>query len=185
MHMIGDDRVTLKGMTPLAALAKVTAALPAAEDRLGQRDMADAVSTAIAHARHLIVQAGTGSGKTMAYLVPAVLTGKRVVVATATKTLQDQLAAKDLPFLEAHLGRPFDWAELKGRSNYICMQRVRELQASAAQGQLEMEEFAEATKAEGKRMIEWSGTTKTGDQAELTLSPAERIWQTVSVGSDE
>ncbi|HZX54905.1 MAG TPA: DEAD/DEAH box helicase, partial [Ilumatobacteraceae bacterium] len=129
-------------MTPLAALATVTAALPAAEDRPGQRDMADAVSSAIDQGRHLIVQAGTGTGKTMAYLVPAVLTGKRVVVATATKTLQDQLAAKDLPFLEAHLGRSFDWAVLKGRSNYICMQRVRELQASAAQGQLEIEEFA-------------------------------------------
>ncbi|HEY4610483.1 MAG TPA: ATP-dependent DNA helicase, partial [Ilumatobacteraceae bacterium] len=172
-------------MTPLAALATVTAALPAAEDRPGQRDMADAVSSAIDQGRHLIVQAGTGTGKTMAYLVPAVLTGKRVVVATATKTLQDQLAAKDLPFLEAHLGRSFDWAVLKGRSNYICMQRVRELQASAAQGQLEIEEFAETTKAEVKRLIEWSGTTKTGDQADLSWSPADRSWQTVSVGSDE
>ena len=121
-----------------------------------------------------IVQAGTGTGKTMAYLVPAVLTGKRIVVATATKALQDQLAAKDLPFLEAHLGRPFDWAVLKGRSNYICMQRVRELQSSAAQGQLEIEEFAETTKAEIKRLVEWSGTTKTGDQADLTWSPADR-----------
>ena len=108
-------------MTPVEALTKVTAALPAAEDRPGQREMSDAVASAIDHGRHLIVQAGTGTGKTMAYLVPAVLTGKRVVVATATKALQDQLAAKDLPFLQAHLGRPFDWAILKGRSNYICM----------------------------------------------------------------
>src|SRR4029079_1853944 len=172
-------------MTPVEALTKVTAALPAAEDRPGQREMSDAVASAIDHGRHLIVQAGTGTGKTMAYLVPAVLTGKRVVVATATKALQDQLAAKDLPFLQAHLGRPFDWAILKGRSNYICMQRVRELQSSAAQGQLEMEEFAATTKAEVKRLIEWSGTTKTGDQADLTWSPADRSWQTVSVGSDE
>src|SRR3954451_13331907 len=133
-------------MTPLAALATVTAALPAAEDRPGKRDMADAGSSAIDQGRPLIVQAGTGTGKTMAYLVPAVLTGKRVVVATAAKTLQDQLAAEDLPLLEAPLGRPFHWAVLKGRSNYICMHRLRELQASAAQGQLEMEEFAEATK---------------------------------------
>src|SRR6476646_6850828 len=168
-----------------AALQRVVAGLPAAEDRPGQATMAAAVAQAITDRKHLIVQAGTGTGKTMAYLVPAVLAGKRVVVATATKTLQDQLAAKDLPFLETHLGRPFDWAVLKGRSNYICMQRVRELQTSAAQGQLEIEEFAETTKAEIKRLIEWSGTTKTGDQADLTWAPSDRTWQTVSVGSDE
>ncbi|MEY2524026.1 MAG: ATP-dependent helicase DinG, partial [Ilumatobacteraceae bacterium] len=125
-----------------SALAKVIAALPAAEERPGQQQMAVAVSDAIASGKHLIVQAGTGTGKTMGYLVPAVLTGKPIVVATATKALQDQLASKDLPFLEAHLGKPFDWAILKGRSNYICMQRVRELQSTEAQGQLEIEEFA-------------------------------------------
>ncbi len=121
----------------------------------------------------------------MAYLVPAVLSGKRVVVATATKALQDQLAAKDLPFLDEHLGRSFDWAVLKGRSNYICMQRVRELQSSAAGGQLEIEDFAATTKVEINRLCEWSGTTNTGDQADLTWSPADRSWQAVSVGSDE
>jgi ATP-dependent DNA helicase DinG len=171
-------------MTPLDALAKVTAALPAAEDRPGQQQMAEAVSQAIGHTRHLIVQAGTGTGKTMGYLVPIVLAGKRVVVATATKALQDQLAAKDLPFLEAHLGRPFEWAVLKGRSNYICMQRVREVQSSAA-GQLEIEDFAASTKVEIKRLCEWSGTTKTGDQADLTWSPTDRSWQAVSVSGDE
>ena len=106
-------------------------------------------------------------------------------MATATKALQDQLAAKDLPFLEAHLGRPFDWAVLKGRSNYICMQRVRELQSTEGQGQLEIEDFAATTKVEIKRLCEWSGDTKTGDQADLTWSPADRSWQAVSVGSDE
>jgi len=168
-----------------SALAKVVAALPAAEERPGQQQMAVAVSDAIASGKHLIVQAGTGTGKTMGYLVPAVLTGKRIVVATATKALQDQLASKDLPFLEAHLGKPFDWAILKGRSNYICMQRVRELQSTEAQGQLEIEEFAATTKVEIKRLSEWSGTTKTGDQADLAWSPADRSWQAVSVGSDE
>jgi len=84
----------MTALTALTALANVTAALPAAEDRPGQRDMAEAVDSAIVSGRHLIVQAGTGTGKTMAYLVPAVLAGKRVVVATATKTLQDQLAAR-------------------------------------------------------------------------------------------
>ncbi|MGB8860677.1 MAG: DEAD/DEAH box helicase, partial [Ilumatobacteraceae bacterium] len=89
------------------ALAAVTGALPAAEDRPGQQQMAQAVASAIESGRHLVVQAGTGTGKTLGYLVPAITAGKRVVVATATKALQDQLAAKDLPFLEAHLGIPF------------------------------------------------------------------------------
>ena len=124
-----------------AALAAVTGALPAAEERPGQRQMAQAVASSIDSGRHLVVQAGTGTGKTLGYLVPAIVAGKRVVVATATKALQDQLAAKDLPFLEAHLGIPFDWAVLKGRSNYVCMQRVREIQGSDS-GQLELEEFA-------------------------------------------
>ena len=167
-----------------SALAEVTAALPAAEDRPGQRQMASAVDGAIRHGRHLIVQAGTGTGKTLGYLVPALLADKRVVVATATKALQDQLAAKDLPFLEAHLGKPFDWAVLKGRSNYICMQRVRELQSASA-GQLELEDLAASTQVEIKRLCEWSGATATGDQADLSWSPNDRSWQAVSVGSDE
>ncbi len=167
------------------AVRRVTGALPAAEERPGQLAMAQAVAEGIAANRHLIVQADTGTGKTMGYLVPAVLAGERIVVATATKALQDQLAAKDLPFLESHLGRSFDWAVLKGRSNYICMQRIRELQSTADQGQLEIEEFAATTKVEIKRLSEWSGTTDTGDQADLSWSPSDRAWQAVSVGSDE
>lgn len=171
-------------MTLLQALARVTGALPAAEERPGQQQMATAVGAAIENGRHLVVQAGTGTGKTIGYLVPSILAGKRVVVATATKALQDQLAAKDLPFLQAHLEMPFEWAVLKGRSNYICMQRVREIQDKAT-GQLELEDFAVTTKAEINRLVEWSGTTDTGDQASLSWAPSDRSWQAVSVGSDE
>lgn len=167
-----------------SALASVTGALPAAEDRPGQREMALAVADAIATGKHLVVQAGTGTGKTLGYLVPAIVAGKRVVVATATKALQDQLAAKDLPFLQAHLGIPFDWAVLKGRSNYVCMQRVRELQA-AATGQLELEEFAATVRVDINKLVAWSGTTDSGDQATLDWAPADKAWQAVSVGSDE
>ncbi len=167
-----------------AALAAVTGALPAAEERPGQQQMAQAVASSIDSGRHLVVQAGTGTGKTLGHLVPAIVAGKRVVVATATKALQDQLAAKDLPFLEAHLGIPFDWAVLKGRSNYVCMQRVREIQG-ADSGQLELEEFAATTKVEINRLVAWSGTTDTGDQAGLDWAPSDRAWQAVSVGSDE
>ena len=81
------------------ALVRVTAALPGGELRPGQVEMAKAVANAIAERRHLVVQAGTGTGKSLGYLVPAVLMGVRVVIATATKALQDQLAGKDLPFL--------------------------------------------------------------------------------------
>ncbi len=171
-------------MTLLQALARVTGALPAAEERPGQQQMATAVAAAIASGRHLVVQAGTGTGKTIGYLVASILAGKRVVVATATKALQDQLAAKDLPFLQQHLEVPFDWAVLKGRSNYICMQRVREIQDKSS-GQLELEDFALTTKAEINRLVEWSGNTATGDQASLSWAPSERSWQAVSVGSDE
>ena len=82
-----------------ATLRSVTGRLPAHEDRPGQVRMAEAVADAIADKRHLVVQAGTGTGKSLAYLVPAIASGKRVVVATATKALQDQLADKELPFL--------------------------------------------------------------------------------------
>ncbi|MGZ4760556.1 MAG: DEAD/DEAH box helicase, partial [Acidimicrobiales bacterium] len=85
-----------------AALAAATAALPAGEDRPGQVEMAVAVGRAITDRRPLIVQAGTGTGKSMAYLVPSVLSGSKVVISTATKALQDQLAGKDLPFLAKH-----------------------------------------------------------------------------------
>ena len=77
--------------------------------------------------RHLVVQAGTGTGKSLAYLIPAALAGQRVVVATATKALQDQLAHNDLPLVAGALGGDFSFAVLKGRSNYLCRQRVAEV----------------------------------------------------------
>lgn len=171
----------------VAALAGVTAALPAAEDRPGQRDMAERVATAIEHRRHLVVQAGTGTGKTLAYLVPAIVSGKRTIVATATKALQDQLATKDLPFLSEQLaeqGIELDWAVLKGRSNYICLQRLRETN-DPAQTQLDLDEMSATTKLEIKQLGEWAAGSPTGDQAELDWNPSDTSWRAVSVGSDE
>ncbi len=167
-----------------AALQQVTRALPTAEERPGQTLMAEAVARAIGRGSHLLVAAGTGTGKTLGYLVPAVLSGRRTVVATATKALQDQLASKDLPFLEAHLGRPFEWAVLKGRSNYVCLQRLREL-AQAGDGQLELEEMAGTTRVEVKRLAEWAATTRTGDLAELDWAPSDAAARAVTVSSDE
>lgn len=171
----------------LAALDTVTGALDRSEVRDGQHRMASLVEQAIADGRHLVVQAGTGTGKTLAYLVPAIVSGSTVVVATATKALQDQLATKDLPFLGeqlAGLGLDFDWAVLKGRSNYVCLQRLSEM-ADPDQGALELDAMAVITKAEIKKLADWSATTTTGDAAELEWTPTDIAWRSVSVGSDE
>lgn len=161
-------------------LEKVVAQLPGGgEVRDGQRVMAEAVADAIESGRHLVVQAGTGTGKTLAYLVPAVVTGARVVVATATKALQDQLAGKDLPFLDAHVGG-FSWAILKGRSNYVCRQRVAEL-LDDRQGRLDVANDDPGLTA----VLEWANETEVGDRAELALEPRAAVWDAVSVGSDE
>ena len=146
--------------------------------------MADRVAEAIGAHRHLVIQAGTGTGKTLAYLVPAIESRSTVVVATATKALQDQLALKDLPFLAEHLGVDFDFAVLKGRSNYVCLQRLREM-SSPDQAQLELDTMAVTTQVEIKRIAEWVATTDTGDQAEMEWTPTDNAWRAVSVGSDE
>ena len=116
-----------------AALARVTGSLAAHEDRPSQRAMAAAVGRAVTGRRHLVVQAGTGTGKSLGYLVPTLVLGARVVVSTATKALQDQLATRDLPLLERSLGVPFTWAVLKGRSNYLCRQRASEVAGAGDQ----------------------------------------------------
>jgi len=169
-------------------LAGVTGSLPGAEDRPGQQEMARRIDAAISSGRHLVVQAGTGTGKTLAYLVPAVLGDVRTIVVTATKALQDQLATKDLPFLAERLSTEHDvhlsWSILKGRSNYLCLQRLHEV-SEPTEDQLELEPMAATTKVEITRLKEWSGRTVTGDQAELDWTPTPVAWRSVSVGSDE
>lgn len=170
-----------------AALEHVTAGLAGHEDRPGQLRMAELVADAIRSEQHVVVQAGTGTGKTLAYLVPAVVSGHKTVVATATRALQDQLASKDLPFLAerlAELGVEFEWTVLKGRSNYLCLQRLREINAPT-QGTLDLDELSAVTKQEIQKLAEWAGRSPTGDQAELDWNPSESAWQAVSVGVDE
>jgi len=165
-----------------ATLSAVTARLPGAEQRPGQLAMAAAVAEAIAAERHLVVQAGTGTGKSLAYLVPAILSGRRVVVATATRTLQDQLAGNDLPFLAEHLDRPFSFAILKGRSNYLCHQRLRELTGEGAQQELA---GLVAGRAALERLAAWAARTHSGDRADLDEEPPPSLWSAVSVGPRE
>ena len=175
-----------------AVLAHVTAGLPGHEDRPGQARMAELVAEAIGTQQHLIVQAGTGTGKTLAYLVGSLVMGKRVVVATATKALQDQLATKDLPFLAerlGELGHEFAWAVLKGRSNYLCLQRLREANNASGQDALDLglgdDARGHVLRSELKRLSAWAADSPSGDQAELDWSPSDQAWKAVSVGSDE
>ena len=163
-------------------MARVVAALhDGGEERPGQMEMAEAVAAAVTNEQHLVVQAGTGTGKSLAYLVPALLSGKRVVVATATKALQDQLAGKDLPFLEKHLEVPFEFAVLKGRSNYLCRQRAREVMGG--DDQLELDDDVGDLGREIARLIEWGRSSPTGDRAELDFEPRPRAWSSVSVSA--
>ena len=124
-----------------------------------QADMAIAIGRTIEAGGVLVVEAGTGVGKTFAYLVPALLSGERVVISTATKTLQDQLFGRDLPRLTQALGLPVRTALLKGRSSYLCLHRLE----TARHG----ESLPERTSLQTLAKIEqWSQVTRTGDLAE-------------------
>jgi ATP-dependent DNA helicase DinG len=171
--------------TATDALVHVTSFLAGGgEVRHGQRQMAAAVETAAADRHHLFVQAGTGTGKSLAYLVPALLSGRRTVVATATKALQDQLAQKDLPFLADHLGVEFTFAVLKGRANYVCRQRLSELASEATQTSIDG--LAENARDDQLARIKvWAAETTTGDRAELDFEPSPATWSAVSVGVRE
>jgi ATP-dependent DNA helicase DinG len=128
--------------------------------RPSQQAMAARISEALAQQEVLLVEAGTGTGKTFAYLVPALLSGRRVLLSTGTRTLQDQLYHRDLPLLSGALGRPATVALLKGRSNYLCRARL-DLQGPR-QG-----EFAVLADPLIGHIVEWSLRTRTGDLAEL------------------
>lgn len=166
-----------------AALARAVAAMPGGEQRQGQIEMARAVAVSIDTERHLMVQAGTGVGKTLGYLIPAILSGKKVVVATATKALQEQLTAKDLPFLEEHLGVPFEFSLLKGRSNYICRAALADSVAKHAQGELLDREGIGVSRL--SEIVEWSIGSETGDRSDLPFVVSNGEWSSVSVAVTE
>ena len=173
------------------------------EERRGQRQMAHAVADAMQNGRHLAVRAGTGTGKSVAYLVPALLSGRRVVVATATKALQEQLARKDLPLVAAAIGRKVRFAVLKGRSNYLCRQRIAEGSSRTSQGQLEgtLDSGRDTglrdgrlgdsrlgdsgLGAEARAVAAWAAPTGTGDVGELDFEPDGRVWASFSVSPGE
>ena len=144
--------------------------LPSWEDRPGQYEMATGVAAALEERRHLIVEAGTGTGKTLAYLVPLILAGKRVVVSTGTKNLQEQLVRKDVPFLESVVGHKLRVAVMKGRSNFLCLQKLADQQSKPAlQGLSEVTDFS--------LIRDWARHTSTGDRSELPeLREDSKLW---------
>ncbi len=149
------------------------------EARPQQRAMARAVAQALADRRHLAVEAGTGVGKSLAYLVPLILAAKaaktQAMVSTYTISLQEQLMHKDLPFLEEHLGVPFKAVLVKGRSNYLCLRRLARAERNAP------ELFKSRENEELAYLREWAGRTEEGSLQELRQQPSPDLWSAVNV----
>ncbi|HEX9290154.1 MAG TPA: ATP-dependent DNA helicase [Anaeromyxobacteraceae bacterium] len=159
---------------PDGALAR---SLPGYEHRRDQLAMAREVGRALEERRYLVVEAGTGTGKTLAYLVPAALSGRKVIVSTATKTLQEQIWTKDLPLLAERAGLDISAAYLKGRANYYCLARGAK--------------FAESptfpTRGEAAlfpRVEEWVRHTETGDRSEIDLPDQYGAWRELSASGE-
>jgi len=140
------------------------------EHRPGQLEMAEAVHDAFEAHHHAIVEAGTGTGKTLAYLIPAICSGRRVVISTATKSLQEQLYSKDIPFLQKHFAPNLKVAVMKGRANFLCVAKLHQM---ADQGLLKGMEELDAF----RQIKDWAKLTETGDRAELTFLPDDsELW---------
>jgi ATP-dependent DNA helicase DinG len=178
---MSDDRPRLAGaarrlLGPGGPLAQ---AFPGYEEREGQLAMADAVERALRESRTLICEAGTGTGKTLAYLVPAIQSGLKVVVSTATKALQEQILVKDLPLVAEHLGLDPRAALGKGLGNYLCLRRFDELRHSAGAHP------DPAIRRSLPLLERWARDTETGDRAELvTLAEGDPIWREVCSSSE-
>jgi len=148
------------------------------EPRPGQREMAREVAAAIEAGRVLLAEAGTGTGKTLAYLVPAILSGRRVLISTGTKNLQEQIFFKDLPELQAALGVPFRATYMKGRGNYLCLHRFDTFRDNPLSMAFVEPEVVEA-------LSSWAARTGTGDRAELEDLPEDLgIWPEIAATSE-
>jgi ATP-dependent DNA helicase DinG len=151
---------------------------PNYEFRPGQVEMAEAVETALRERKHLVVEAGTGTGKTLSYLVPAIQFGKRVVISTGTKNLQEQLFFKDIPFLQKHFSRPIQVCYMKGRSNYACLQKIYDAEREPVLTGLE-------EVADFQIIRTWLDTTEFGDRAEIkTLPESSTAWAKIDARGD-
>jgi ATP-dependent DNA helicase DinG len=170
----GDPILAVLG--PNGLLAK---AVPGYEHRPQQIAMARLVRRALDERRYALIEAGTGTGKTLAYLLPAVLCGRKVVVSTATKTLQEQIVGKDLPLLREVSGLEFTATVMKGRANYLCLSRMDRAE--------EDPHFTLSSREEIKAfklVLQWSKTTPFGDKSELDLPEALGLWHQLSASSE-
>lgn len=151
---------------------------PEYEYRPGQVAMAEAVADALANKRHLLVEAGTGTGKTLAYLVPAIAAGKRVIISTGTKNLQEQLFNKDIPFLHKAFPSRFKAMYLKGRSNYLCLLRLKRAESQPVLDGLNEVEYFDLVR-------NWAYQSAIGDRAELAELPDNvSFWRHIDARSD-
>jgi ATP-dependent DNA helicase DinG len=182
-----------EGMPPVGSLLAAAVAGIGGTERPGQVAMAEAVERCLRSGEHLAVQAGTGTGKSLAYLVPAaahaLASGETVVVATATIALQRQLVDRDLPrlveALEPLLGRPPVFAILKGRRNYLCLHRLRSGAPEEPGDMLFEPSTVSAVGEQVRRLSEWADRTTTGDRDELVPGVEDRAWRQVSVTAPE
>ena len=140
------------------------------EHRRSQLEMAEGVEEAFRTKQHLIVEAGTGTGKTLAYLLPAIRSGRRVVISTATKSLQEQLYTKDVPFVQRHFAPQLKAVVMKGRANFLCRQKLHQIEGQPLlKGMEELDWFTQ--------IREWERLTETGDRAELSFLPDDaELW---------
>lgn len=170
-----------------AMLGAVVEAKPGGSRRPGQVEMARGVATALDGDSHLLCEAGPGTGKSFGYLLPAIASGKKVVVSTATKSLQDQLAARDLPFLAEALGPlgvQFAWATIKGRQNYLCLSKLEEhREGDESQAGL-FDDPADDSDLMGL-LLEWAEVHETGDRDDLPTAVPDDLWSEVSVSGME
>ncbi|HKW65538.1 MAG TPA: ATP-dependent DNA helicase [Candidatus Acidoferrum sp.] len=140
------------------------------EYRAAQLEMAELVHDAFESHHHAIVEAGTGTGKTLAYLIPAICSGRRVVISTATRSLQEQLFQKDIPFLQKHFAPNLKVAVMKGRSNFLCISKLNQTQDQALLKGIEEVDYF-------RQIKDWAKLTETGDRAELTFLPDDsELW---------
>ncbi|MGB8510382.1 MAG: ATP-dependent DNA helicase [Pyrinomonadaceae bacterium] len=160
----------------------IARAHPEYEHRPGQIQMAEAVLRAFEERRHLVVEAGTGTGKTLAYLVPAIAAatarGGRVVISTGTKNLQEQLMEKDIPFLQHVLPKKFTAAYMKGRGNYACLHRIKKAETSPILDGLDDVDYFDEVR-------HWARDSESGDRAELTELPEHlSFWRHIDARSE-
>jgi ATP-dependent DNA helicase DinG len=148
------------------------------EHRPGQLQMAEVIHDAFANHHHAIVEAGTGTGKTLAYLLPAICSGRRVVISTATKSLQEQLYQKDVPFLQKHFAPNLKVAVMKGRSNFLCLTKAHAMSDQPMlRGMEEVDAF--------RQILQWAKLTETGDRTELTFLPDDsELWSRIDARRD-